>query len=224
MAVVALVHQLARRARIDDRAFDGGVVAVVDLDRVARDRDPIALFEIRDPLGQRREREGVGTEVILAVAVSHRQRRAEAGADQQIGMGAHHHAERERAVKLRQHRLRPLRAARPHVRFRARSGARRLRCRSGYGTSRALGDQYASAQRLEILDDAVVDDDDVADDVRVRIVLGRRAVRRPARMRDAGEPGEADPRRGVSQDSRACPARGGDRNAPSWIVQMPAES
>ena len=43
------------------------------------------------------------------------------------------------------------------------------------------------AQRLEILDDAVVDERNVADDVRVRIADGRRAMRSPARMGDAGD-------------------------------------
>src|SRR5207248_2652483 len=42
------------------------------------------------------------------------------------------------------------------------------------------------AQRLEILDDAVVDQRDGSDDVRVGVADGRRAVRRPARMRDPG--------------------------------------
>ena len=47
-----------------------------------------------------------------------------------------------------------------------------------------VGDQLV-AQRLEILDDAVVDQRDVVGRVRVRVVRGRRAVRRPAGVRDA---------------------------------------
>ena len=49
----------------------------------------------------------------------------------------------------------------------------------------AFGDQLV-AERLEILDDAVVDQRDRPDDVRVGIADRRRAVRRPARVRDAG--------------------------------------
>ena len=49
----------------------------------------------------------------------------------------------------------------------------------------AFGDELI-AERLEILDDAVVDQRDAADDVRVRVADRRRAMRRPARVRDSG--------------------------------------
>src|SRR3546814_1817461 len=49
------------------------------------------------------------------------------------------------------------------------------------------------AQRLEILDDAVVDERDLARRVRVRVARRRRAVGRPARVCDANEA-----RRGVA--------------------------
>ncbi len=52
-----------------------------------------------------------------------------------------------------------------------------------------LGDQLV-AERFEILDDAVVDQHHVADDVRMGVVDRRRAVRRPAGMRDAAVAGE----------------------------------
>ena len=42
----------------------------------------------------------------------------------------------------------------------------------------------------EVLDDAVVHDRDLAVHVRMRVALGRAAVRRPARVADAGVPGE----------------------------------
>ena len=48
----------------------------------------------------------------------------------------------------------------------------------------AVGDELL-AQRLEVLDDAVVDDRHRPDDVRMGIVDGRSAVGRPARVRDA---------------------------------------
>ena len=49
----------------------------------------------------------------------------------------------------------------------------------------SLGDQLV-AERLEVLDDPVVDQRDRPDDVRVGVADGRRAVRRPARVRDPG--------------------------------------
>src|SRR5215210_1495537 len=53
----------------------------------------------------------------------------------------------------------------------------------------AIGDQFV-AQRLEILDDAVVDQGHRSGDVRMRVADGRRAVRRPARVCDADGPAE----------------------------------
>ena len=46
------------------------------------------------------------------------------------------------------------------------------------------------AQFLEILDDAVVDDGDLVGRMRVRVVLGRPPMGRPARMADADRAGE----------------------------------
>ena len=57
----------------------------------------------------------------------------------------------------------------------------------------AFGDQLV-AQRLEILDDAVVDQRDRPDDVRMGVADRRRAVRRPARV---GDPGDAVQRIGL---------------------------
>ena len=55
---------------------------------------------------------------------------------------------------------------------------------------RAPGGDDLPLQRLEILDDAVVDDGDALGRVRVRVQFGRRAMRRPARVADAGGAGE----------------------------------
>src|SRR5947209_19342700 len=49
----------------------------------------------------------------------------------------------------------------------------------------ALGNQFVP-QRLEVLDDAVVDQRDRPDDVRVRVADGRRSMCGPTRMRDPG--------------------------------------
>src|SRR5438477_9079507 len=52
------------------------------------------------------------------------------------------------------------------------------------------GALQALADRLVVLDDAVMHQRQVARDMRMRIALGRRAMRRPARMRDAGLAGD----------------------------------
>lgn len=57
------------------------------------------------------------------------------------------------------------------------------------GEGAAARDQFV-AQRLEVLDDAVVDDRDFAGRMRVRVVGGRAAMCRPARVRDAGLAGQ----------------------------------
>src|SRR6185369_10485770 len=50
----------------------------------------------------------------------------------------------------------------------------------------AFGDELV-AERLEILDDAVVDERNLANDVRVSVADGRSAVGRPARVGDSGD-------------------------------------
>ena len=79
------------------------------------------------------------------------------------------------------------------------------------------------ASRLEfgaqfgvVLDDAVVHDRDARGAVRMRVALGRRAMRRPSRVADAGVPAQ----RQSSAAARlpACPRRGGARcgRSPAW--------
>ena len=52
-----------------------------------------------------------------------------------------------------------------------------------------LGDEFV-AQRLEVLDDAVVDQGNLAGCMRMGVVLGRRTMRRPAGVGDADQAGE----------------------------------
>ena len=85
-----------------------------------------------------------------------------------------------------------------------------------------FGDQLV-AQRLEILDDAVVDQRDRPDDVRMGVADRRRAMRRPARVRDAGGRRAS----GSASSSRArlssLPSARRRSSSPSSMVQMPAE-
>ena len=168
--------------------LDGLVVAVVDFDLVVGDDRPVALVEIGDPAGQSGKRQRVGAQVILALAVTDGERRAQAGADDQAGMVAEQDRQREGAVKARQHggdgrlRLEPLRQL----------------VGDEMGDDLAVGlalegsalGLHLLAQRLEILDDAVVDHRDAVDDVRMGIADGRRAMRRPAGMGDADLAGQ----------------------------------
>ena len=105
MAVVALVDQERRGVRFQHRALDHLAVGVVHLDALARHHRPVAVFEIADGVGERRERDRVGAEIHLAVAVADRERRALAGADQQILLAGEQEGEREGAAQPRQRGL-----------------------------------------------------------------------------------------------------------------------
>ena len=108
MAMVALVDQEGRGIRFQHRALDRLAVGVVHLDALARHHRPVAVLKIADGVGERRERDRVGAEIHFAVAVADRERRALAGADQEILLAGEQEGERERAAQPRQrglHRL-----------------------------------------------------------------------------------------------------------------------
>ncbi len=108
MAVIALADQRARRGGFADRALDLGILGVEDRDRARGHDRPIALFEIGDAAGQRRQRQRVRADEHLAIAIADRQRAAAAGADQQIVLAGEQEDEREGAFEPRQglrHRL-----------------------------------------------------------------------------------------------------------------------
>ena len=222
VAVIALLDRGRRRAGFDDLALDRLVLAVEDLDALAADDRPVALVEIGDALGQRRHRERVRAEVIFAVAIADRQRRTHARADHQIGMVAEQEGDGEGAVKARQDgRDRVLRR-------RATLDLASDQMGDDFGVGLALelapvGDQLV-AQRLEVLDDAVVDQRHRPDDVRMGVVDGRRAVGRPARVGDADGRRRAAP--GASSRARlsSLPSARRRTSSPWSIVQMPALS
>ena len=84
MAVIALVDQEGRSRGADDRPrhhFAGGVL---NHHAAASDHGKITILKVGERFGQWRERDGVGAEKHLAVAVADRERRAAAGADHEI--------------------------------------------------------------------------------------------------------------------------------------------
>ena len=83
----------------------------MDLGALARQHHPVAVFEIADVVGERRQRDRVGAEIHFAVAVADRQRRALAGADHQVVLALEQEGQRERAAQPRQRRRRPPRPA-----------------------------------------------------------------------------------------------------------------
>ena len=184
MAMVALVDEERRRGRFLDRALDLLAGLVVHLRALAAEHRPVAVFQIADRVGERRQRNGVGAEIHLAVAVADRERRALARADQQVLLALEQERQRERAAQARQRRL---------DRLRGRAALLHLlgdEMRDDFGVGFGLEDVALGlqlfAQLAEILDDAVVHDRDLVGRMRMRVDFVGLAVRRPARVADAG--------------------------------------
>ena len=111
VAVVGLVDQRGRGGVLDLLALDGVPSLSKIVGALAGQHDPVAVFEIADRVGERAERDGVGAEIHLAVAIADRERRAVAGADHEIVVAGEDEAEREGAAQPRQRQPSPLRPA-----------------------------------------------------------------------------------------------------------------
>ena len=105
MAVVALVDQERRGVGLEHRrARPRCRWRRAPRRRLRVTHGPVAVLEIADRVGERRERDRVGAEIHLAVAIADRERRALARADQQILLAREQEGERERAAQPRQRR------------------------------------------------------------------------------------------------------------------------
>ena len=148
-----------------------------------RSDDPVALLEIGDAVGERRERQRIGAEIHFAVAIADRERRALARADQEIVFALEQIDEREGAAQTLERRVNRLgrRFALRELVFDHEGGDLGVRL----GRERIALRHEFIAQRLEVLDDAVVDDREPARGVGMGVGLGRLAMRRPAGVADA---------------------------------------
>ncbi len=88
MPVVALVDHEGGAERLLALALDRLAVHVEDGDLVAAHHRPVAVLEIGDRIGEGRQRDGVGAQEHLALAVADGERRAVAGADDQVLVAA----------------------------------------------------------------------------------------------------------------------------------------
>ena len=76
VAVIALVDQQRGGERTGDRPLDRLAVAVADGDAFARQHRPVAVLQIGDGVGEGRQRDGIGADEHLAVAIADGQRAA----------------------------------------------------------------------------------------------------------------------------------------------------
>jgi hypothetical protein len=193
LVVDLLVHERAEAALLGGGgvpvdgvapALRGAAVEVGDLDGRRGDRDDLVLPELERLLGVRDERRDVGPEEVLAVAEPHDQRRVVPGADHDVGQVGVHREQRERAVQAADDG----RQRRGEVGGLLELPGDEVRDDLGVGLRLEL-DPGGEQLRLEgdvVLDDAVVDERELADHVRVRVDVVRRAVRGPPRVADRG--------------------------------------
>ena len=170
-----------------ERAGGHGVAGEVgDLDRVGADRDDLVLADLHRLLGVLDERGDVRAEEVLALAQPDHERRVAAGADDDAGTVLVHDEQGEGAVEARDHALHGEGQVAGLLEDLADHEGRDL----GVGLARELGPgiQELLLQLGEVLDDAVVDERELAvvAEVRVRVAVGGAAVGRPAGVADAG--------------------------------------
>ena len=108
MTVLALADGCTGKRGLGHGALDHGIGLVVNRRALGADLDPVALFQVADPVGQGRQGHGVGPEEHLALAVADRQRAAPARADHQVVAPGEDDGQREGAFQALQgvgHRL-----------------------------------------------------------------------------------------------------------------------
>ena len=117
MLVQLLFHEVAEIALADRRtgqprqlhlALHLGAVGAEEPRALAIDHGPVAIAQIGDALGQRRQRQAVGADEHLVLAEAHRQRRAVLRADDQLGMAGEDHRQRIGAFQPAERRARRL--------------------------------------------------------------------------------------------------------------------
>ena len=173
------------RALLRDRA--AGVVGELDPGR--RDDRHLLVAQEHDVARVAEDRRDVGRDEELAVAEADDDRRAVADGDDLVRIVGRDEHEREQPAHVQQ---RPPRRVLQPVVLHLALDEMRDDLRVGLGDERVPFLLELLLQIQIVLDDAVVDDDDAAGAVamRVRVLLGRPAVGRPARVADAVVPVE----------------------------------
>ena len=175
---------LIRHLRDAHRPLHRRAACIGDAVAVRPDLGAVAVLEVDDATRDLQERRDVGRGEVFALAEPEEKGRTTPGDDDCLGVARRDHGDGKCALQLRNglHGRGKERIARLAM----LGDEVRDHLRIGVGTEFVAGFLQALADRLVVLDDAVVHEGDVARHMRMRIALGRRAVRRPPGVRDAG--------------------------------------
>ncbi len=198
-----LLHEVAVGPELRGRAarlhhghgpFDAFAARIENRERLSAHVGEIALLEIDHAPRDREERRGVRSEEVIVRAEAHDQRAPRARTDDAARLAGRDHRDRVRALELRDGRLHGAQQVAAPGGVPVRVDEMRDHLGVGLRDELVAAGLQLVAQLLEVLDDAVVHHRDfAAGSVRVRVVLGRCAVRRPARVRDARGAGQRPP-------------------------------
>ena len=147
------------------------------------DGDIVAFFQVGDAIGERADRQRVGADEHFAVAITDNQRAAAPGAHHQVLFAFDQHAKRIGAGKAVERGLQGGERFEAGGEFRIKQVGDDL-C-VGLALEDTARDFEFAAQFGEVLDDAVVDQRDLAGLMRVGVGNRRRAVSGPAGVADA---------------------------------------
>ncbi len=200
-----------------DLAFGRPAVGVDDPVALQLQVDHVAFFQVDDLVGGAGQRHRVRGEEVFAFADADDQRRALARADHAVRLVAAKHGDRIGAVQALDRLLHGFeQVAVVHV-------VDQVGDHFGVGLAfeHIAGGGQFGAQLVMVFDDAVVHQRDaLAREMRMGVVRGRRAVRGPARVGDAGEAGQTGflppalrgrPRARCCASAAACRRRAGRR-------------
>ncbi len=167
--------------------LDVGAREVDDLDRIGADRHDLVLPDRDGAMRELDERRDIRSEEVLPIAEPDHEGRVAAGADHDARGILVHHEQRERALESVDDRTqRSGQVARLAVRV-----AHEDRGHLGVGLAREVRVGWQLGLELGVvLDDPVVDEGELAviPEVRMRVPVVRRPVRRPAGVTDARAP------------------------------------
>ena len=183
MPVRAELDRAGGRRHVDDGTLDALALRIVDRVIFAPDVGDIALLEISDALRDADQRRRIGCEEMVVFPEPDDKRAAGPRADDPARFARGDHGDRIRPLEFGDGQLD--RAQQVLLRGAMPMRVDQVRDRLAVG----LRAEFIAlllqplAQGFEIFDDAVMDDGDfTAGQMRMRVHVGRRAVRRPPRM------------------------------------------